>query len=157
PREIGAGGGQGGAGRQPAGEQIGRDLPPPHRWFQHRPAVVGTELVARLGGRLAARLFRTRGGRARADVAGLGVTARFARAFAALRHRRPPVQKTAADAASRAEAATAACFHMDTRSRVGTTGSGGSPYTSGSSSSRKNAPLPPTPSSGSWPYSRASS
>ena len=32
--------------------------------------------------------------------------------------------------------------------------SGGSPYTSGSSSSRKNAPKPPTPSSGSSPYSR---
>ena len=47
-------------------------------------------------------------------------------------------------------------FHVDARSRVGTIGSGGSPYTSGSSSSRKNAPLPPTPSSGSWPYSLAS-
>ena len=36
------------------------------------------------------------------------------------------------------------------------TGSGGSPYTSGSSSSRKNAPKPSTPSSGSAPYRRAS-
>ena len=39
--------------------------------------------------------------------------------------------------------------HIATASRVGTTGSGGSPYTSGSSSSRKNAPSPPTPSFGS--------
>ena len=48
-------------------------------------------------------------------------------------------------------AAAPACFHIAGRSRVVTTGSGGSPYTSGSSSSRKNAPSPPTPSSGSWP------
>ena len=38
---------------------------------------------------------------------------------------------------------------------VVTTGSGGSPYTCGSSSSRKKAPAPPIPSSGSSPYSRA--
>jgi len=36
---------------------------------------------------------------------------------------------------------------------VVTTGSGGRPYTSGSSRSRKNAPAPPIPSSGSAPYS----
>ena len=44
-----------------------------------------------------------------------------------------------------------AAFHMPGRSLVVTTGSGGSPYTSGSSSSRKKAPIPPTPSSGSAP------
>ena len=37
-----------------------------------------------------------------------------------------------------------------------TTGSGGNPYTSGSSRSRKNAPAPPIPSLGSSPYRRAS-
>ncbi len=49
-------------------------------------------------------------------------------------------------------AAAAMCLYMDGRSRVVTTGSGGRPYTSGSSSRRKKAPSPPTPSSGSSPY-----
>ena len=56
---------------------------------------------------------------------------------------------------SRAPAAAATCRHIRGRSRVVTTGSGGSPYTSGSSSSRKNAPPPPMPSPGSSRYSRA--
>ena len=48
-------------------------------------------------------------------------------------------------------AASPTRFQVSGRSRVVTTGSGGRPYTSGSSSSRKNAPAPPTPSSGSSP------
>src|SRR5581483_8466750 len=69
-------------------------------------------------------------------------------------HSAPP-----ANAASRPTttpaAASAVVRHSFGRCVVGTTGSGGRPYTSGSSSSRKNAPKPPTPSSGSRPYSRA--
>ena len=42
------------------------------------------------------------------------------------------------------------------RSRVVTTGSGGKPYTSGLSSSKKNAPAPPIPSSASRRYRLAS-
>src|ERR1700733_13768775 len=42
------------------------------------------------------------------------------------------------------------------KSAVGTRGSGGSPYTSGSSRSRKTDPVPPTPSSSLAPYRRAS-
>src|SRR5215469_15159553 len=53
-------------------------------------------------------------------------------------------------------AAIPAQRHIDGRSLVVTTGSGGNPYTSGSSSSKKNAPAPPIPSSGSAPYSLAS-
>src|SRR5690606_2337799 len=58
-------------------------------------------------------------------------------------------------AAAMASAASPARFHIFGRSRVVTTGSGGRPYTSGWSRSRKNAPSPPTPSVGSRPYSRA--
>src|SRR4029078_10103885 len=62
---------------------------------------------------------------------------------------------TSADVASvKADTATAA--PVSGRFRVLTTGSGGRPYTSGSSSNRKNAPAPPTPSSGSSPDKRGS-
>src|SRR4029079_11871841 len=69
-------------------------------------------------------------------------------------HERPP-RNASAVPTTVAAAASAVVFHSDGRSRVVTTGSGGRPYTSGSSSSRKNAPKPPTPSSGSRPYSCA--
>src|SRR6185437_16823509 len=71
-----------------------------------------------------------------------------------LGHRRPP-SRHAATPTARAPAATAADRHISGRSWVVSTGFGGRPYTSGSSSSRKNAPKPPTPSSGSSPYRRA--
>src|SRR5271165_1901376 len=102
---------------------------PPHRRFQHRPPVVGPEARTRYGELLTAPVVPHR-----------------------------PRLPTNADTATASSAAAAApvCFQVEARSRVGTTGSGGSPYTSGSSSSKKNAPLPPTPSSGSWPYSLAS-
>ena len=51
--------------------------------------------------------------------------------------------------ANAAAAAPAPSFHISGRFRVVTTGSGGRPYTSGSSRNRKNAPIPSTPSSGS--------
>src|SRR5204863_6760464 len=73
-----------------------------------------------------------------------------------LGHPRPPT-KAAATPATTAAPATNAAPHISPRSRVGTTGSGGRPYTSGSSSRRKKAPAPPTPSSPSARYSRASS
>ena len=63
-------------------------------------------------------------------------------------HRPRRMEARATDAASRSPA-RAALRHMPARCRVVATGSGGRPYTSGSSSSRKNAPKPPTPSSGS--------
>ena len=63
-------------------------------------------------------------------------------------HDRRPTNAVAA-ATSSPSAASPACFHIRGRSAVVTTGSGGKPYTSGSSSSRKNAPAPPTPPSGS--------
>src|SRR4051812_21943979 len=65
-------------------------------------------------------------------------------------HGRLP-RKTVMPTPANAAAAAPTCFHMEPRSRVVTTGSGGRPYTSGSSSSRKKAPSPPTPSSGSRP------
>src|SRR4029079_5907051 len=69
-------------------------------------------------------------------------------------HDRTPQDASAVPTAVAADA-IAPLFHIDGRSFVVTTGSGGRPYTSGSSSSRKNAPKPPTPSSGSRPYSCA--
>src|SRR6476661_2323773 len=65
-------------------------------------------------------------------------------------HRRPPSTAMATAPAS-PRAALPAAFHIAGRSRVVTTGSGGRRYTSGSSSSRKKAPMPPTPSPGSSP------
>jgi len=53
--------------------------------------------------------------------------------------------------ATMAVAAMAVFAHMRGRNVVVTTGSGGRLYVSGSSSRRKNAPNPPTPSSGSRP------
>src|SRR5580658_5278966 len=72
------------------------------------------------------------------------------------RRPRPPPANATATPVTSTPAATPAQRHIAGRSLVVTTGSGGSPYTCGSSSSRKNAPVPPTPSSGSSPYSLAS-
>lgn len=60
-------------------------------------------------------------------------------------HARPPRKANAAAAAMPATAMPARRYICG-RSAVGTRGSGGSPYTSGSSSSRKTDPVPPTPS-----------
>src|SRR5581483_7861444 len=68
---------------------------------------------------------------------------------AGLRHRAPT--NAAATPATIAPVAIAIVRHIRGRSRVVTTGSGGRPYTSGSSRRRKNAPKPPTPSPGSRP------
>jgi len=65
-------------------------------------------------------------------------------------HRRRPA-KAATTPASRPSAASPIDRYMAGSSAVHTCGSGGSPYTSGSSSSRKNAPAPPTPSPGDSP------
>src|SRR6185437_10430990 len=65
-----------------------------------------------------------------------------------LAHFLPP--KTAAvKPTPSASAAAPAAAQISPRSRRVSTGSGGSPYTSGSSRSRKNAPAPPMPSSAS--------
>src|ERR1700736_1638287 len=114
---------RGGAAGQPAQEQVAGDVWPPHRLLQHRPAVVGAEVGLRHHRLLAA-----------AAAAGL--------------HARPATP-TAMAATAMLAAARAAWRHMRGRSRVVTTGSGGRPYTSGWSSSRKKAPAPPMPSSGS--------
>src|SRR3954453_14582878 len=63
----------------------------------------------------------------------------------------PPPMNESASPASIAVAAIAVVRHRRGRCLVGTIGSGGRPYTSGSSRSRKKAPNPPTPSSGSLP------
>src|SRR5207302_8832535 len=68
----------------------------------------------------------------------------------------PPPNTAAASPAPSTTAAAVAPAQTPPSRRRGSTGSGGSPYTSGSSSSRKNAPAPPTPSSSSPRYSRAS-
>src|SRR5581483_10777631 len=111
-----------------AGEEVQRHLRLPHRFLQDRTPVVG----ARLAG-------------IERDPAERPVVAR---------HRRPP-RNDATTLTTIAPAASAAAAHISGRCFVVTTGSGGSPYTSASSSSRKNAPKPPTPSFGSWPYSCA--
>src|SRR6266851_4637518 len=115
---------RGRAAGQPAEEQVAGDVGPPRRLFQHRPAVVGAEL-------------------------GLRHHLLLAAAAAAARLHARPVTPTATAAMAMPAAARAALRHMRGRSRVVTTGSGGRPYTSGWSSSRKKAPAPPMPSSGS--------
>src|SRR5262249_12708213 len=91
-----------------------------------------------------------------AAVVGLELGVRDHGLLAARAHERLPA-KTATPTPANATAAAPTLRQIDPRSRVVTTGSGGRPYTSGSSRSRKNAPSPPTPSSGSRPYSRATS
>src|SRR6185312_1062805 len=117
----GAGGelGEHGRGaRQAAAEQVQRDVGNlPGGLLEDRAAVVGREVRGRLDGR----------GR----HAGLLTGA----------HRLPPTN-AATTAATTPAAVSAARFHIAGRSRVVTTGSGGSPYTSGRSSNRKNAPSP---------------
>src|SRR6266568_5245942 len=112
-----------GAG-QAAEEQVAGDVGSPHRFLQHRPAVVGAEVGLRHHLLLAA------------AAAAAGLHAR-------------PATPTATAATAMLAAARAALRHMRGRSRVVTTGSGGRPYTSGWSSSRKKAPAPPMPSPGS--------
>ena len=136
-----------------------RDRPPARGpgWRRRRPR----ERVAGRGARRPASRRSVRGGSRSPTAVRVGSPpAALAEApepgpRGALGSRRPPTN-AATVAAAMASAASPARFHIFGRSRVVTTGSGGSPYTSGSSSSRKNAPSPPTPSFGSWPYSRAS-
>src|SRR6202012_1651132 len=61
-------------------------------------------------------------------------------------HNGPPRNESTA-AVIMPPAARPASLYIRGRSAVGTRGSGGRPYTSGSSSSRKTDPVPPTPSS----------
>src|SRR5690348_13424616 len=117
---------------QPAEEQVSRNVGSPHRLLQHRPAVVGAEVGLRHHLLLAAAAALLLA----AAAAGADLHAR-------------PVTPTATAATAMPAAARAAWRHMRGRSRVVTTGSGGRPYTSGWSSSRKKAPAPPMPSSGS--------
>src|SRR5207253_2558221 len=152
---------------EPTGEQVGRDVGRPRCGLEHRPPVVARELGVGHHRPLTAAETAPpppaaggAGGRAPAAsevlhavaadlVTRLGVAARQ-RA-----HGRRPTNAAAAPARA-VSAARAAFFHMSGRSRVVTTGSGGSPYTSGSSISRNIAPPPPMPSPGSSRYRRAS-
>src|SRR5581483_3850960 len=107
-----------------------RDLGLPHGLLHDRAPVVRAHRRAALGDRAA-----PAGRPARESVFG---------------HSLPPKNAAATPTASATDA-SAVDRHSRGRCFVGTTGSGGRPYTSGSSSSRKNAPKPPTPSFGSWP------
>ena len=147
------------SGKSPEEEVAADGRPLPHDLIEDRLSVVGDEVtVLGLGGRghalpsiTLAPLVLTNGpggARDRVPSGDLALDA-FLRHIRRGHCRLPT--NVAATPANRAAAATPACRHIDGRSRVVTTGSGGSPYTSGSSSRRKNAPLPPTPSSGSSP------
>src|SRR5699024_8037274 len=119
----------------------------PRCFLDHRASVVGREL--RLRRRRTVRLPVT----ARAAAVQLRLLGLL---LIPLPVHRRPLTNDSATPASRVRAAAPARLNMAGRSFVVTTGSGGSPYTSGSSSSKKKAPAPPTPSSGSSPYNRAS-
>ena len=147
--------------RRPRGEttreQVARDVDPvPGRRLQDLASVVAAEVGLRDHQRLGAAALapprRPPGPGSRRPGRHLRLTGRAGRPARTGRsaHRRRPAKAETARPTNVA-AARPACFHMAGRSRVVTTGSGGNPYTSGSSSSRKNAPSPPTPSSGSWP------
>ena len=127
-------------GGQPAQEEVRRDVGLPRGGLEHRAPVVGGERRVR-------HHRSPRGGPGRAARSALDRRSSTVP---------PPAKNDNAAPTSRAAAAPTAMCHISVRCAVVTTGSGGRPYTSGSSSSRKNAPAPPTPSSGSSPYSRAS-
>src|SRR5438270_6884168 len=116
---------RGGCPGHAAAEEVGGDVPLPYGLLQDRAVVVRAHLGLGHHGRLAP-----------PGTAGrtLGVGLRL--------HRRRSPKTDATTAPAKTSAAFPAAFHMAGRSAVVTTGSGGSRYTSGSSSNRKKAPMP---------------
>src|SRR5699024_7355282 len=156
--ELGPGGEERRARAEPAQEQVCGHFVLPRRGFDDRAPVVGREL--RLGHhRHLAGTVRAAAATALA-AAGLGSASaaaplRRAEGAALGRGHRRPRNAIAADR-SIPSAARPARPSLRGRVFVHTCGSGGNPYTSGSSSRRKTDPMPPTPSESFAPYSRAS-
>src|SRR5699024_4729727 len=155
--EIRSRGEQRGPRREAAEEQVGGDVGLPRRGLDDGLAVIGLELRLRHHELLAPSAATPTGARALPGArrhglsgqAGAGSTRVVGRRLVGLvgvgHQDRPPAAKATTAPPSSVAAASAACRHIAGAWRVVTTGSGGRPYTSGSSRSRKNAPVPPTP------------
>jgi hypothetical protein len=123
PRQGGAGGEDRRSARQPAGEQIAGDVGlRPGRWVDDRVAVIRPAgmVVPSCAPVIVA------GARPRAGLAARAHVLRTVAGDTAVAHRRAPAKDSAAPA-NRPPAATPTRFHIAGRSRVVTTGSGGSP------------------------------
>src|SRR5699024_1562348 len=144
-----AGGEQSGPAGEAAEEEVGRHLGAPRGRLDDAPPVIGGELRIGHDGHLPRAVSPAAGPtRPAAALAGAPPSRRLGRPEAVELgggHRRPRANARPA-AAIIPSAAIPARENIRGRSAVGTRGSGGRPYASGSSSSRNTEPVPPTPS-----------